>query len=192
MKKINLKIAKLGGLEKISPQIEKLLEQIKIRSKPVIDYYNRLNEREKQIVFLGLILLILMFVYLFISGAYSFQTSLEKDYTVIQTYRADAQYLGKIYKDINQFTPNEFSDVSADRLKGDFTSIAKDPPDVQQIGDNITINVSQAKFSDIMNVLNQSRKTYGIFPSKLRVTRLSEAGYVSFSATFRVSTQNGQ
>jgi type II secretory pathway component PulM len=175
-----------------APQLEKLIEKVTIMAKPVVTYYRGLNEREKQIVFLGTIFVILMFVYLIISSAYSFQQSLGNDYTVIQTYKADAEYLGKIYKDISKMTPNEFSDVSIDRIKGDFAPIAKNAPDVQIIGDVLTISISQAKFSDVMNVLNQSRKSYGIFPSKLRITRLSEAGYVSFSASFKVNSQNGQ
>lgn len=188
MKKIKFR----PTLGKSKPQIDKLIEQLKIRIKPAVIYYNHLNEREKQIIFFGFIFLILMSFYLFINTAYNFQTSLEKDYSIIQTYKADTEYLGKIYKDISQQTPNEYSSISAEKIKGDFTSIAKDPPDVGQIGDILTINISHAKFSDIMNVLNQSRKTYGIFPYKLRITRLSEAGYVSFSASFKVSSQNEQ
>ena len=44
-------------------------------------------------------------------------------YSIIQTYRADTQYLGKIYKEVSQQTPNEFSSISADKIKDDFAYI---------------------------------------------------------------------
>jgi|GEM_PF-6297920 len=172
------------------PKVAKIIEQLKVRVKPVVEYYHRLNEREKQIVFFGGILVILVFFYFLISAAYAFQSGLQKEYMVVQTYQADVQYLSKLYKDINNLTPNEFSPVSVDTIKGDLESITENKPEVEQIGNTLTINISQVKFSDIMDVLNQFRKSYGIFPDNVRITRLSEAGYVSFSASFKVSTQN--
>lgn len=174
------------------PQIRLLIDKINERLKPVIEYYKRLNEREKQIVFFAGILAILMFFYLIISAAYSFQKGLEKEYAVIQTYKADVDFLSRVYKDINILTPNEFSQADVNTLKNDLTAISTNPPDIQQIEDVITVNISQAKFSDILNLLQQFRKSYGLFPSKVRVTRLSESGYVSFSASFKVNSQNGQ
>jgi type II secretory pathway component PulM len=175
------------------PVIVKVIEQISARAKPVVDYYQHLNEREKQIVFFGGIIAILMIFYLIISGAYSFQSRLEKEYMVIQTFRADVEYLSKLYKDINNLTPNEFSPVTADTIKGDLTAISPDtPPNVEQIGDTIAITISQAKFSDVMNALNQLRKSYGIFPEKVKMVRLSESGYISCRILFKVTIQNGQ
>ncbi|MCC2625658.1 MAG: hypothetical protein K0R14_1531 [Burkholderiales bacterium] len=175
------------------PMVAKVIGQISARAKPVVAYYQRLNEREKQIVFFGGILVILMAFYLLISAAYSFQSRLEKEYMVIQTFRADVEYLSKLYKDINNLTPNEFSPVSADTIKGDLASISTDtPPNVEQIGDTIAITISQAKFSDVMDTLNQMRKSYGIFPEKVKMVRLSESGYISCRILFKVATQNGQ
>lgn len=172
------------------PKVAKIIEQLKVRVKPIVEYYHRLNEREKQIVFFGSILVILVFFYFLISAAYAFQSGLQKEYMVVQTYKADVQYLSKLYKDINSLTPNEFSPVTVESIKGDLESISENKPDIELIGTNLTINISQVKFSDIMDALNQFRKSYGIFPDKVRITRLSESGYVSFSASFKVSTQN--
>ncbi len=175
------------------PMIVKIIEQVSARTKPIVVYYQHLNEREKQIVFFGGIIAILFVFYLLITGAYSFQSRLEKEYMVIQTYRADVEYLSKLYKDINSITPNEFSPVTADAIKGDLASISPDnAPNIEQIGDTIAITISQAKFSDVMDAINQLRKSYGIFPEKVKMVRLSESGYISCRILFKVAIQNGQ
>lgn len=187
MKKIQLQLS----ANKLSPYIQKLVQQLITLAQPVIAYYNRLSEREKQVAYFGVIAVALMFLYLFVSAAYSFQDGLERDYAIVQSYRADVEYLSKIYKDVNQLTPNEFSKVAAERIKGDFAAIAANP-DIEQTNNTLEVNIAQAKFSDTMDVLNQLRKNYGIFPAKLKITRLSKSGYVSFSASFGVNTQNGE
>src|SRR5579863_301232 len=155
------------------PKVAQIIEQLSARVKPVVEYYHRLNEREKQIVFFGGILVILVVFYLLIGAAYTFQNSLQKEYMIVQTYKADVQYLSKLYKDMTSLTANEFSPVTADSIKGDLGSISENKADVGQIGNILTVNISEAKFSDVMDALNQFRKTYGIFPTKVRITRLS-------------------
>lgn len=188
MKKIKLKPNAIKGQSQ--HRIEKLIGQIALKTKPLVDYYNRLNEREKQIVMFGGIFAVIIVFYLIISAGYDFESSLQKDYTLIQTYQADAEYLIKDYRDIVQLTPNEFNSVDVDRIKKDLAQITDEDPDVGQSAGILTVKVSQAKFSDLMNILNQFRKSYGIFPLKLKITRLSQSGYVSFSASFKVKSQN--
>ncbi|MCC2645329.1 MAG: hypothetical protein K0R94_1107 [Burkholderiales bacterium] len=188
MKNLMLKLRQSNS----HPKIKLLATIIAARLKPVNEYYKRLNERDKQIVFFGGILAILMFFFLVINAAYTFQKSLEKEYTIIQTYKADVEFLSKVYKDISTLTPNEFSPVEINSIKNDLAAISSETPDVQLVDNTLTINIAQAKFSDILNLLQQFRKSYGLFVFKARVTRLPESGYVSFSASFKVNTQNGQ
>lgn len=188
MKKIRLSIN--INKARSHPRVEHWIQLFIKQTKPVVDYYNRLNEREKQILFFGGIFAIIMAFYLIISAALDFERSLQNDYDVIQTYRADAEYLAREYKDINHLTPNEFSDVAIERIKGDLAQVVSGTPDIQQVDNILTIKVDKVKFSDIMNILNQFRKSYGIFPTKVKITRLSESGYVSLNASFKVNIQH--
>lgn len=168
-----------------SSKLKDLVMELRLRLKPLENYYMSKTEREKQILLIGGVCLVLTFVYLMISSVVSFGNDLEASYNTIQNYRADADDLVRRYKYISKLTPNEFSTVSVDRVKGDVTQVLDTKnPDVQIIDSTLTIKVSKAKFTNVIELLNQLRKSYGMYPDKLKITRLSDSGFVAFNVSF--------
>jgi len=185
MKKRKLKLAN-------NSKIKDLIVELKVRLKPVENYYLSKTERERQILIVGGACLLLAIVYLMISSIVGIGSDVESSYNTIQSYRADANDLIKRYKYISKLSPNEFSTVNVDRIKGDISqALDVKTPDVQIIDSTLTVKVSKAKFSNVMELFNQLRKSYGIYPDKLKITRLSDSGFVAFNVSFyNVSKDN--
>ena len=184
MQKINLNIILKN------PRVELWLAELKISLQPAVDYFRHLTPREQNILSIGGILLGVMLIFLTISWAVDIQRNLVKDYEYMQTYRLDAEDLVKEYKEIVKVRPNEFSEVKLEQVKGD-VALALDikEPDVTLSEGKLTINVPNTQFAGAITLLNQFRKSYGIFPDKLKITRLSNSGYVSVSASFIVEQE---
>jgi type II secretory pathway component PulM len=166
------------------------LSVVRTKSQPLADYWNNLTTREQQFLyaaggFIGLLLIALL-----VSFILSISNSLVENVIRIEQYRQDAAVMAKEYRDLSQTSGNQFSSVSVDKIKGDATEVlnAKSPNIVLQ--DNVLqISVDSAKFEAVTAFLDQLRKSYGLFPSKLTITRLSQSGYVALNATFMVEQQ---
>ena len=153
--------------------------------KPVRDYWLRLSQRDQQVLIIVGAIVVLMMIILVISSAISFKNSLKADYTMLSARRMDSQLIAKQYKDLSQITPNDFSSVNSDRIKGDAQQILDTKDSEIIFADNtLSIKAANVKFESLMLFLDQLRKSYGLFPAKLKITRLGSAGYVAFNATF--------
>lgn len=185
MKKRNIKVVNNSG-------IKNLINILNTKSKPLINYYLSKTERERQILLIGVGFIVLSILYLMINSIISFGEDIGNSYKTMQSYRADADDLIKRYKYISKLTPNEFSTITVDRIKGDVSQeLDIKNPDVQIIDSTLTIKVGKAKFINVMQLFNQLRKSYGIYPDKLKITRLSDSGFVSFNVSFyNVSKDN--
>lgn len=168
-------------LEKYKPQIEKLQKQLK----PLKDYWLGMSQRDQQVLMVVGSVVGLMLIMLIISSGIGFKNSLKDDYTLMAQQRIDAQIIAKQYKELSNITPNDFSSVNSDRIKGDALQVMgiKDA-EVLFADNNLTIKVTSTKFDSVMLFLDQLRKSYGLFPNKLKITRLAQSGYVTFSASF--------
>jgi type II secretory pathway component PulM len=161
------------------------LSGIQARLQPVLAYYTRLSERERHLLMIGGALIGLMLAFSLISSAINLQTSLQEQYLKTEQYRLDAKVMAKQYKGLSQITNNEFSQVSRDRIKGDMKEVLDiSDPQVILADDNLKIDVPNASFESVMLFLDQLRKSYGLFPTTLNITRLTQSGYVAISATF--------
>jgi type II secretory pathway component PulM len=167
--------------DKYQPQIDSFI----LRLKPIKDYWLRLSGRDQQVLMIAGSIIALMFVVLIISSAIGIKNSLKINYTTIAEQRIDAQIIAQQYKDLSQTTPNDFSSVNSDRIKGDATQIL-DVKDAEIIfSDNtLSVKVGNAKFEKVMQFLDQLRKSYGLFPNTLTITRLSQPGYVALNVSF--------
>jgi type II secretory pathway component PulM len=185
-------IAKKINLKTISrnPRFELLLRELKVRLKPAVEYFKNLTPREQHILSIGGIILGISLIFLVVTAAIDLQRNLQKDYEYMQTYRMDAEELIKEYKEIIKLTPNEFDKVKLEQIKGDvIQALNVKEPDVTLIENKLSITIPDTQFTGVIILLNQFRKSYGIFPNKLKITRLSNSGYVSFNATFNVEQE---
>ena len=168
-------------IDKYRPQINALL----LRLKPIKDYWLRLSGRDQQVLMIVGALIAMMLIGLLISSAISFNNSLKADYAMLSAQRMDSQLIAKQYKDLSQITPNDFSSVNSDRIKGDAQQILDSKDSEIIFADNtLSVGATNVKFESLMLFLDQLRKSYGLFPAKLKITRLGSSGYVAFNATF--------
>lgn len=178
MKKIDTK----AYLERYRPQLDKAMQKLK----PLREYWIRQSQRDQQILIILGAAVGLMLILLVITSAVGFKNGLKEEYTGVAQQRIDAQIVAKQYKDLSQITPNDFSTVNSEKVKGDATQIlgVKDA-DVILADNTLSIKATNVKFESVMLFLDQLRKSYGLFPEKLKITRLSQSGYVAFSTSFR-------
>lgn len=188
MKKIiSLSLANLKTSLKNNKRFNEIIDQIIQRSKPLVDRWIRLTVREKQLVG-GLLAIFGIFILSSIIGsAINLSSQLNNKYILLQAYKLDAQSIQKEFKELSNITANEFNSVSIERIKGDTTqALSVVNPDITLQDNILIIKADNVLFESVILLLEQLRKSYGIFPSKLKVTQ-SRSGYVNFSATFSVS-----
>lgn len=168
-------------LDKYRPQLDKAMQRLQ----PLKDYWFRMPKRDQQVLMIVGVVVGIMLIILIISSAIGFKNDLKADYTSIAQQRIDAQIIAKQYKDLSQITPNDFSNVNSDRVKGDAIQVlgTKDA-EVIFADNNLTIKASNVKFESVMLFLDQLRKSYGLFPNKLKITRLAQPGFVAFTTSF--------
>ena len=168
-------------LDKYQPQLEKLQNQLA----PIKAYWQRLTGRDQQILIIAGVFLGILLVAFIISSAIGFTNSLKSDYTTISQQRIDAQIIARQFKDLSLTTPNDFSSVNSERVKGDAAqTLAIKDTDVIIADNTLTVKANNVKFEAAMSFLDQLRRSYGLFPDKLKITRLSQSGYVALSVSF--------
>lgn len=160
------------------------LNKIIVYLNPIIIYWKNLNERERKLISLAGILLSLIITFFIISGLIAWKNNLIIEFNNKQKYLLEADLIYKQYKDVIQTSSNEFSSVKTEQIKSDITNLLDNKTsNITLENDNLFINVDSAKFDSIMLLLDQFRKTYGIFPDTLKITKISPE-YASLNMSF--------
>ena len=168
-------------IDKYRSQIDALILQLK----PIVDYWVRLSRRDQQILMVAGGVIGLMFLVLIITSALQFKNTMEQDYTSLAIQKIDSQIIANQYKNLSLITPNDFSSANSDRIKADVAAII-DVKDAEILLDdnNLNIKAKNVKFEKITQFLDQLRKSYGLFPNRLIITRSSQSGYADFQVGF--------
>ncbi|HMT02853.1 MAG TPA: type II secretion system protein GspM [Burkholderiales bacterium] len=160
------------------------LNKIVIYLNPVIIYWKNLNERERKLISLAGILLSFIITFFIISGLITWKNNLIMEFTNKQKYLLEADFIYKQYKDVIQTSNNEFSTVKTEQIRNDITNLLDNKnANITLENNSLFINVDNARFDSIMLLLDQFRKTYGIFPDTLKITKISPE-YASLNASF--------
>jgi type II secretory pathway component PulM len=163
------------------------LDNLQERLNNVVAYWMRLSSREQQLLGISSILIVLFIIFSIIGSAIDLSNNLEKNYIQYEWYQLNAQSMAKEYKQLNQITSNELSQVTREKVKEDIIQVLDvKNPDVIIADNMITINIANAKFELVILLLEQLRKSYGLFPTKLKFTRLLQSGFIAFNGTFKV------
>lgn len=167
----------------ISLVIEKVLPYLKDAK----DYWLKLSEREQLIVKFGGISLGLMFLFLIASQMFSLEDNLQESIRINSTNLGNAKILNLQIQDLSTITANEFTSVTAEKIKDDITQLFSiKTPDVALNDNTLIINIPGVRFDLVMLFLDQMRKSYGIFPDKLKIYRANQSGLVDFYVTFDI------
>ena len=153
----------------------------------VVAKWRTLQLREQQLV-LGLgVFLLLTLIYMGASGLMAYQRDITKGLANLNSLTLYAKQAATTYNQVTKVDANSFNQVNLEQVKGDVSQVLqiKDPDILIQEG-QMTIDVPNAEFSQVMALLDQLRRSYAIFPTQVTLTRQSRVGFVSFNATFVV------
>lgn len=180
MARINLNKTKLQVLNVAMERIQPYLKDAK-------NYWVQLSEREQLIVKVGAVSLGLMFLFLLTSSMFSLEGNLKESIRTNSIDLNNGKMLNLKMQDLSTITANEFTGVTAEKVKGDITQLfVVKEPDVALNDNTLIINIPGVKFDLVLLFLDQMRKSYGVFPDKLKIYRSSQSGMVDFYATFNV------
>lgn len=178
-KKINLQIK--------NQFIKNITTRMTERLKPLKAYWITLSSREQKLLMSGGIVLVVVIAFMGITSAIELQSDLQKQYLKNAQYHFNAEVMSKEYRDLISITSNDFSSVNSEKIKGDVNNALGNVTFDVILSDNtLIINVAEAPFENSLLLLDQLRRSYGLFPIKLKMTRLSKSGFVAFSASFNV------
>lgn len=148
----------------------------------------QLQPREKQLLILlsGFLALFLMFV--LVGNLIRYKSDLENEVHNLAMVSSYSERMAITYQAVNKIQANSFSQVNLKQVKGDIAQVlqVKDPNILIQDG-QMTMSFPLARFEDVVTILEQFRRSYGLFPSQVNLISLPQSGYVSFSATFWVN-----
>lgn len=179
----------LNRLNKLDySKLKKLLADLHEQAKPLITKWGKLTPREKGLL-VTLVGVCALFILVSIIGSFiGIAGSISKQHTTLQSYQMEAKGLNYEYQQLSKMVPNQFTDVTKTKIAQDMTQIlgVKDP-NITITNGELTVKADSASFESVALFLEQLRKSYGLFPEKLIVTRLAtSSGYVSLNATFVV------
>lgn len=165
----------------------KLQLLLKPKIELILARWRMLQPRERQLLGGLGILLVFMLLFMMINRLKAYKGDLDVAVQGLNSFVAFSKEAAANYKIIQNVEANSFNAVSTEQIKGDITQVlqVKEPDILIQDG-QMTINVPNAQFNQVMTLLDQLRRSYAIFPSQLTITRQSRAGFVSFNATFWV------
>lgn len=147
----------------------------------------QLQPREQRLLLAMTVLLSIVVIFSAVSGVIAYQQKLVKEVSNLNNFTMYSRQAAIRYKNLNKVEANTFNQVDLEQIKGDVAQIFQvDNPDILIQDGQMTINIPNAQFDQVMVLLDQLRRSYAIFPSQVLIARQSRAGFVSFNATFWV------
>lgn len=180
-------VGNLWNRIRANDKVVRMISTLGEQSRPLIERWQKFTDREKQLLIGLLGVFVIIILYLVVSSGIGIVNKLNDKYSKLQAVVLSSEYLNNEYNDLNTVSANEFSSVSLSRVEGD----VKQALDVNNanvvLQDSVlVIKVDNVMFESVMLLLDQLRKSYGIFPSKLDITQ-SRSGYVNLNVSFAVS-----
>lgn len=166
-------------------KVEKFQLILAPKIKLVKTRWEQLLPRERMLL-LGLgVFLALSLVYLTIVGLIKYKNSLELDVINLKRFSLYSTQAAQTYKQLSKIEANKVSTPSIDQIKSDVKQVLDtDNPNVSLQDSQISINIPNAPFNKVMALLDQFRRSYGMYPAQINIIRQSQDGYVSLNAMF--------
>ncbi|MBX9599023.1 MAG: type II secretion system protein M [Burkholderiales bacterium] len=170
---------------KLSKQIERLKDLIGPKLELLKIKWLQLQPREQQLVGVMGIFVTALLLFMMISGLINFNRNLSQHVNNLFKFSIYSKQAANTYKSLNKIEANSFNQANLEQVKGDVSQVLqiKDPDILIQDG-QMTVNVPNAEFTQVMALMEQFRRSYGIFPSQVHIVRQTRTGFVSFNATF--------
>lgn len=175
--KIKLKQLSNSIIVKIDPQVKQLQKR-----------WDQLVPRERYLLVLMTICLIITLLYFVISGMIGYQKKLAIEVTDLNKmvlYSEQAKYQ---VKKLSKAEINKFNQVTTEQIKSDITQVVQiESPVILLQDEQLTIDLPNAKFALVATLFDQLRRSYGIYPDQVNIVKQSQSGYVNVNAIFWVS-----
>lgn len=172
----------------LKQQSEKLKQLLAPKIQIAKDRWVQLLPRERFFL-MGLgAFLALSIIYMLIGSVVRYKQNLEHEVASLNQFSLYSIQSAQIYKQLSKADVNQLNQPTAEQIKSDIKQVLEiDNPNVLSQDGQISINVSNAPFSKVMTLLDQFRRSYGMYPDQINVIRQSQDGYVSVTAMFWVN-----
>lgn len=172
----------------IKQRIEKLIKILEPKLRLAKERWSQLMPRERVLLFVLGIFLVFSLLFLTVSGVVKYKQNIQRDVNSLQQLTLYSLQVSQTFKQLSKADVNQVTAPTIEQMKSDIKQVLQieDPNVISQDG-QITINIPNVQFNLIMTLLDQFRRSYGLFPDKLTIIRQTQGGYVSFNATFWVS-----
>ena len=147
------------------------------------------STREKQLLIVSFVVIGIFIFISIIDASVGFLHNINQRYIVLQNSTSVAQALKVEYKTLLTINNNEFNTVDLAKIQGDVKNALNIDNSEITFQDNMLIIVAKnVSLQATILLLEQLRKSYGIFPDKVKFIKTSPS-YVNLNATFTVSKQ---
>lgn len=174
-------------ISKLKLQSEHLKKQLMPKVQLLINRWQLLQAREQQLLMLMAVVAVLSIVFYGVTGVIKYNDRVIREVVNLNQFRVFSKQAANSYKVLNKVQANTFNQVNLVQVKADVVQVlqVKDPDILIQDG-QMTVNVPNVQYNQVVTLLEQFRRSYALFPSQVNITRQSKAGYVSFNAIFWV------
>lgn len=174
-------------ISKLKLQSERLKKQLMPKIQLLINRWQLLQAREQQLLMLMAVVAVLSIVFYGVTGIIKYNDRITREVVNLNQFRIFSKQAANSYKVLNKVQANTFNQVNLVQVKADVVQVLqiKDPDILIQDG-QMTVNVPNVQYNQVVTLLEQFRRSYALFPSQVNITRQSKAGYVSFNAIFWV------
>ena len=165
--------------------INEYYEDFKKKLEPIKEYWLRLSQRDQQILIIVFVISLIVAVYMLFNNAINYRNKLIKELENSRLQYEESISISKDYKKFSKIIPNDFSTPNSDVIKQDAQQVLLARDAEVTITDGIlNVKSSEVKFDNVVSFLDQLRRGYGLFPVKMKITRLSVTGYVAISIDY--------
>ena len=174
-------------IAKLKLQNERLQQLLKPKLKLLVTRWQLLQTREQQLLIAMAVFIVASVVFYSVTGLMKYNNRLSRDVENLNQFTLFSKQAANWYKVLNKVQANTFNQVNLTQAKADVAQIlqVKDP-DILIQDDQMTINVPNVQYNQVVTLLEQFRRSDALFPTQVNIIRQSKAGYVSFNAIFWV------
>lgn len=143
-------------------------------------YYLSLSAREQNFLTVAFVVVILFVFILIFSSVIKLKNNFDNDVIINKKLLLEVNNLSSSYKQIMLLTPNTFTEATNERISADVRDVLHvKNADITVDNQVVSINIDNVEFNLLMIFLDEVRKSYGLFPIKLKIAKQSMSGFVA-------------
>lgn len=167
----------------IRQQLRKLSVQLKPYLVQAENKFRALSYREKVIIIIGLVIIMLYLLFSGVSIIVKYRYNLQNKVNNLNSISASVDQIANRYKLLKNIHPNATNKIDINNLKQEVkTSLQTDRVDIDVQDNQIIISSSMVAFEKVVLLLEQLKKSYNVFPEKASFVK-TKSGMVTFSFT---------